>query len=274
MPVYKPKELHAFLDAIDAFPKKRLSQNFLIDGNIVRKIIETANIMEGDTVLEIGPGPGALTEAILETGAHVIAVEKDSLFAEHLRRFDPSANHLEIICDDILNVDLPKSSQQIKIIGNLPYHITTPILTKFLTSYSGSIASLTFMVQEEVAQRVVAPPRTGDYSSLTIFLNFYAEVKYAFKISRNCFYPAPTVESAIISLIPRETERDIDAAKFFEMTRKAFQMRRKTLKKSLKELYTEENILHALEINGLTAFSRPEELSLDQFIAFYKALQC
>lgn len=272
MPIYKPKELRAFLDALDAFPKKRLSQNFLIDGNIVRKIVDEAGIVSGDYVLEIGPGPGALTEEMIERGATVLAVEKDPIFAAELQRFDPSGNNLKVICDDILHVDLPESKQKIKLIGNLPYHITTPILAKFLSKSSDRISSLTFMVQEEVAQRVVAKPKTSDYSSLTVFLNFYAHVKYAFKVTRNCFYPSPTVDSAIISLLPREIPFDVDQEKFFELTRKAFQMRRKTLKKSLKELYSDENILHALDINDLTVFTRPEELSIEQFLAFFKAL--
>lgn len=273
MPIYKPKELIAFLDSIEAAPKKRLSQNFLIDGNIVRKVIAEASIAKGDFVLEIGPGPGALTEALVETGAHVLAIEKDSLFASHLQRFDRSAQHLEVICDDILNIELPKAPEKIKIIGNLPYHITTPILTKFLTDYHDRISSLTFMVQEEVAQRIAAAPKTSEYGSLTVFLNFYADVSYAFKVSKNCFYPSPSVDSAIISLKPKKVPPNFEIDKFFEITRKAFQMRRKTLKKSLKELYTEEHIIHALETCGLTVFTRPEELSTEQFINFFKHLQ-
>ncbi|KAF3361573.1 Ribosomal RNA small subunit methyltransferase A [Chlamydiales bacterium STE3] len=274
MPIYQPKELHAFLNAIDAFPKKRLSQNFLVDGNIVRKILVEAQVSKDDTVLEIGPGPGALTEALIETGARVIAVEKDSLFARHLARFQPSSDEqLHVICNDILQVDLPSLDRKIKIIGNLPYHITTPILSKFLSKDGSRIESLTFMVQDEVAKRVVARPKTEDYSSLTVFLNFYAEVKYAFKVSKSCFYPIPGVDSAIISLKPKPIPSHIAVDAFFEMTRRAFQMRRKTLKKSLRELYSEEVLLTALEATGLTLFTRPEELSVEQFLLFFHHLQ-
>lgn len=272
MPIYKPKELHAFLDSLEAFPKKRLSQNFLIDGNIVRKIIDTAKITEDDFIFEIGPGPGALTEAVLSTGAHILAVEKDPIFAEHLQRFDKEEAQLKVICDDVLNVQLPKMKKKIKILGNLPYNITTPILTKFLESYHSKIESLTFMVQDEVAQRTVAQPKTPEYSALTVFLHFYADVEYAFKVTKNCFYPIPSVDSAIISIRPKTIAEGVDPEAFFTMTRKAFQMRRKTLKKSLKGLYSEDAIQQALDANELSSFTRPEELSIDQFIAFYKVL--
>ncbi|MGK5595234.1 MAG: 16S rRNA (adenine(1518)-N(6)/adenine(1519)-N(6))-dimethyltransferase RsmA [Parachlamydiaceae bacterium] len=273
MPIYQPTELRAFLNSINAFPKKGLSQNFLIDGNIVKKIIEEARISSSDTVLEIGPGPGALTEILISLANQVIAVEKDHVFAQHLSRFDQSATKLKIICNDILEADFSGISQQIKVVGNLPYHITTPILVKLLSDYREKIISMTFMVQDEVAKRMVAQPKTADYSALTIFLNFYCDVQYAFKVNKNCFYPSPSVDSAIVTLKPRIINKIIDTDKLFEITRTAFQMRRKTLKKSLKQLYPERKILESLEDNGLTPLVRPEELSVEQFIKLYKSLQ-
>lgn len=276
MAIYKPSLLIEFLNQIGINPKKSLSQNFLIDGNIVRKIIKEADISSGDLVIEIGAGPGSLTEALLEAKADVIAIEKDHTLAKALERFLPSYDKLQIICQDVLEVPLEmlfKQDRKVKIIGNLPYHITTPILTKFAPFYN-SITSLTFMVQHEVAKRLVAKPGTKEFSSLTLFLSFYAQISYAFKVGRNCFYPIPGVDSAIINLRLKEPPSGIDQEKFFQMTRKAFEMRRKTLINNLRDLYPLEKLEHALERQRLSLLVRPEALSLDQFLELFKTLEC
>ena len=175
MPIYKPTELMAFLGSLGINPKKALSQNVLIDGNIIRKIVQTANVQPQDTVLEIGPGPGSLTEALLDAGANVIAVEKDQTLAKALERFNQGS--LKVFEQDILEFSfsdhLPKeNSKKTKVIANLPYHLTTPILV-FLIQENHYFSSLTLMVQEEVARRFTAKPGTKDYSSFTLFLNFF-----------------------------------------------------------------------------------------------------
>lgn len=276
MGIYKPSELRQFLTGLGIHPKKVLSQNFLVDGNILRKIVRTAQVVQDDLVLEIGPGPGSLTEALLEAGAHVIAVEKDDVLAEALKRFDNPS--LEIFNDDILAFPIEsilkerlKPGQKAKVIANLPYHLTTPILIK-LVQMTETISHLIVMVQDEVGRRLAAAPGNKHYSSLTIFLNFFATPRYEFTVSRTCFYPAPRVESAIISLELKVPPAVADQAKFFEITRTAFEHRRKMLKASLRHLYPSEVVMAALAKIGENPEARPEMLSVEQFLALYKLL--
>lgn len=274
MPMYKPSELHFFLNEMGIHPKKGLSQNFLIDGNIIRKIVSAAGVQAGDVVLEIGPGPGSLTQALLETGAHVIAVEKDRALASALERLKTSSNHLEVYCDDILTFPLEDKlagHPKIKVIANLPYNVTTPILV-YLISKQHLFSSFTLMVQEEVARRFTAVPDNKDYSSFTVFLSFYTHPHYAFSVSKNCFYPKPTVESAVVVLEPR-TPPHVDSVEgFFQMTRLAFSHRRKMLRGSLKPLYDPERITEALTKIVGDPLARPEKLSLEDFLRLFEML--
>lgn len=274
MALYKPSELMEFLNSLGINPKKALSQNFLIDGNIIRKIVATAKVDSTDTVLEIGPGPGSLTEALLETGAHVIAVEKDKILAEALQRLNTPDNRLRVFCEDILAFPLESlvQSKKLKVIANLPYNVTTPILAK-LVPLTHLFESLTLMVQEEVARRFVGQPGTSAYSSFTIFLNYYTTPRYGFKVSHNCFYPPPSVESAIVCLELHAPPKVSNEERFFTMTRTAFEHRRKMLRASLKDLYNPESVTRGLENCGLNPLARPEDLSLNAFILLFEQLQ-
>jgi 16S rRNA (adenine1518-N6/adenine1519-N6)-dimethyltransferase len=279
MPIYKPSELRVFLDELRLFPKKRFSQNFLIDGNIIRKILTVSEVNEKDLVLEIGPGPGALTQALLEAGAHVIAVEKDDILANALLRLQTAEQQLTIHCQDILDFSIEteclpylKTGKKAKVIANLPYHLTTPILAK-ISPLRDLFSSFTIMVQEEVARRFTAQPDTSEYSSFTIFLQFYAQPHYAFPVSENCFYPVPNVKSAVITLLLREPplpKEDVDL--FFQLTRTAFGQRRKMLRASLKPIFSSVKIEKALEMIGESPLSRPEILSLEKFVSLYQIL--
>ncbi len=275
MSIYKPSELRLFLDQLGIFPKKGLSQNFLIDGNIIRKIVTASEVQAGDTVLEIGPGPGSLTQALLAAGAHVLAVEKDHILAQALERLQTQDNQLSIFCEDILAFPLQEhlqNRQKAKVIANLPYHLTTPILTQ-LAPLTTLFSSLTVMVQEEVARRLTAQPGTSDYSSLTVFVRFYTEPVYAFTVSHHCFYPAPRVNSAVVVLRLREPPLDPETAQdFFRLTRTAFEHRRKMLRASLKELYSPQHVETALEAIGQNPLARPEVLSLEEFLQLYALL--
>lgn len=270
MPLYRPSELRNLLQDLGTSPKKQLSQNFLLDGNIIRKIVLLAEIVPGDLVLEIGPGPGALTEALLNGGAKVIAVEKDKVFAEALTKLE---GDLTVYAEDILSVDLAKilEGRKAKVIANLPYHLTTPIMTKLIPA-NNLFSSIIVMVQDEVARRFAAPPGSKIYGSISVFLNFYSKPEYAFKVSKNCFYPKPKIESAVIKFTLHSPPEFIDENKFFMMTRTAFGHRRKMIHNSLSELYDSEKILLALNQIGKPATTRPEELSLEDFIKLYKAL--
>jgi 16S rRNA (adenine1518-N6/adenine1519-N6)-dimethyltransferase len=278
VPIYKPTELHQFLTGVGTAPKRSLSQNFLIDGNILRKIVQTANLSPGEIVLEIGPGPGSLTEILLDQGAHVIAVEKDPLLAEALKRLQGKKGSLEVFCSDILTFPLEailkerlKEGERAKVIANLPYHITTPIIVQLIT-LRDLLSSLSIMVQEEVARRFIALPQTSDYSSFSLFLNFFSHPRYLFTVSNTCFYPVPKVQSAMVQLVLKEPPVVTDEQKFFEMTRTAFSHRRKMLRGSLKEKYSPQQITEALIQIGVMPQARPEELSLEQWLRLFETL--
>lgn len=278
MAIYKPSELKEFLNSLGIFPKKGLSQNFLIDGNIIKKIVSSAKVCPSDVVLEIGPGPGALTEELLHTGATVIAVEKDPVLAKALERLQTPDRRLYVYCEDILQFSISeiaslfcKKGDKIKVIGNLPYHLTTPILI-YLTEKHDLFSTLTIMVQDEVGRRFTAAPGNKEYGSITVYLNFYTTPSYAFTVSRQCFYPAPKVDSSIIVLEFKSPPDLTDYDGFFRLTRTAFEHRRKMLRASLRELYSPEKITQALFALGLNPLARPEELSLDHFLSLFIAL--
>jgi 16S rRNA (adenine1518-N6/adenine1519-N6)-dimethyltransferase len=264
---YQPSELKKLLYEIGAFPKKGLSQNFLIDGNIVRKIVKTAGVEKNNPVLEIGPGPGALTEALLEAGASVIAVEKDAKFAEALKRLQSPDNHLTIYQEDFLKFDLSTIPKNTKVVANLPYHITTPILSRLIPLYN-TFTSITVMVQKEVASRMCAKAGEKEYGSLSLFLQFYCNITYGFTVEPTCFYPRPKVRSSVVKLTLKKPPDVSSEERFFLMMRTAFQMRRKMLLVSLKELYPEiETVI------GEESKKRPEELSLDDFLRFFEKIE-
>ncbi|HEX2580189.1 MAG TPA: 16S rRNA (adenine(1518)-N(6)/adenine(1519)-N(6))-dimethyltransferase RsmA [Rhabdochlamydiaceae bacterium] len=266
MPLYKPSALRAFLEEIGASPKKSLSQNFLIDGNIIRKIVTLAHIQPGDFVLEIGPGPGVLTEELLARGAHVLAVEKDRKFAEALHRLQTRDHRLTVVEGDILEQDLSKLlPPRTKLVANLPYQITTPILTAFLPMKK-FFESITVMVQKEVAARFTAFPSTSDYSSITVFVQFYSDPEYGFTVEPTCFYPPPRVKSAVVKFKLKDHPVVSSEEAFFAMTRRAFQQRRKMIRSSLKLIYDQESIDRGLEKIGKGLQVRPENLSLGDFL--------
>lgn len=259
-------ELIPFLKRIDARPKKSLSQNFLVDPNIVRKIVQKAEIQPGDRVLEIGPGPGALTEALLAAGATVAAVEKDTLFAKELSRLQTPDQRLTVFEGDILEFDwlrLPPS----KIVANLPYHITAPILEKIFL-HADRFSCLTIMVQKEVAVRMAAKEGCKDFGSLSLFVQFYSEIAGSFNVPANCFYPAPKIDSSVIRLNFRPTP-SVPKEPFFKLIRQAFQQRRKMISTSLGPLFSSSEVKQALAAIGSLPDARPEALSLSQWVRFY-----
>ena len=274
MPLHRPSELKEFLDTLGIYPKKSLSQNFLLDGNIIKKILAIAELNPGDPILEIGPGPGVLTEAMLNAGAIVTAVEKDSLLAKALNRLDPSGQHLDVHCMDVMDFSIPthlSPNHLTKVIANLPYHLTTPILIE-LVNHSTYFSHIVVMVQDEVAKRFTADPGTKLYGSISVFLQFYTQPEYCFKVSRNCFYPKPNVDSAIVKLTLKRPPDGVDPGLFFNMTRTAFNQRRKMLQTTLQAIYPKEHIHQALISLNMPISCRPEELSLKQFILLFNFL--
>ncbi|MFA5250257.1 MAG: 16S rRNA (adenine(1518)-N(6)/adenine(1519)-N(6))-dimethyltransferase RsmA [Parachlamydiales bacterium] len=283
---YQPSQLKNLLKALGKNPRKALSQNFLIDGNILKKIILAADVQPNDWVLEIGSGPGALSYALVRSGAKLVAVEKDPAFAGHLK--NSKLPGLAVLTEDFLQTDLEKlpllftglcsplkskTPDQIKVIANLPYHITTPILLKLFES-SPLFTSFTLMVQKEFARRLIARPRTKDYSSLTLLAQTYAEISLSFLVSAASFYPQPKVASAVLffRLKPPPLKQP-DLKSWHAFVQKAFQQRRKKLTSSLAKNFAKEKIASALVALKLNPDSRPEELAFNAFLALFQKLQ-
>lgn len=276
MPLYRPSELHSFLNLSHFKAKKSLSQNFLIDGNVIRKIIAVSKIEKGDLVIEIGPGPGALTEALLEAGAHVLAIEMDTGFAEKLKRLQTKDQRLEVIEADVLEFPLEEHLNNIlkgkgKVISNLPYHICSPILEKLLP-LSNQISTLTLMVQKEFAVRMAAKKNCSDYSPLTLFVQSYSSIQQYFSVSPHSFFPIPKVDSTVITLELQKPDGRILLSEFFPFIKKAFQKRRKTLSSSLREFGSLEKIQNELKEMNCNPQSRPEDLSLEEWRVFFTRL--
>lgn len=271
MSLYRPSELQAFLQTLGYAPSKGLSQNFLIDGNIIAKMIQSAAIQPGDVVLEIGSGPGVLTEALLNAGAIVMAVEKDQVLANALARLQTADNRLHVYNEDILHFDLTHLSdklapnQKAKVAANLPYHITTPILMQLVPHFT-LFETLTVMVQKEVAERfcgVATGKEVGAYAAF--YLRAYSTLRYAFGVSRRCFYPQPNVDSAVMSLTLQPLEGVDNPGPFFLFAKLAFEQRRKTVRSSLGKYYGSERVATTLKESGIDPHARPDALSFRDF---------
>jgi 16S rRNA (adenine1518-N6/adenine1519-N6)-dimethyltransferase len=258
-------QLIPFLKRIDARPKKNLSQNFLVDPQVIAQILKIAEVQPDDLILEIGPGPGALTEALLKMGARVYAVEMDSLFAKELERFQNG--RLQVFQADFLKFPLERLPQGIKVVANLPYHITTPILEKLFTH---PFSNLTIMVQKEVAERMKAAAGTKIYGSLSLFVQFYTKIGQTFTVPPASFYPQPKIDSTVIRL-DATTLPNVNPVHFFTLVHKAFQQRRKMITSSI--LFPKERLRDALEKSGARVDARPEMLSLNQWVQLTNELK-
>jgi len=251
---------------------KALGQNFILDRQLLAKIAAVAGDIAGDTVYEVGPGPGGLTRAILERGARVVAVERD-------RRFLPALHELagefpgkvEIVEADALKVDEPElAGRGARIISNLPYNVGTALLLRWLTTdWPPWWRSLTLMFQKEVAERIVAGPGSGAYGRLSILSQWRANPRMAMTLGRSAFVPPPKVASAIVHILPGQAPAGIDPRRIEQLTEAAFGQRRKMLRSSLKGV---PGALDALERLGIDARRRAETLEVGDFVALARAL--
>lgn len=272
MKLYKPSELLQFLSDLNIRPKKGLSQNFLIDKNIIDKFIESSNISKEDIILEIGPGPGVLTNPLLEVAKKVIVVEKDDIFSNHLQNLN-SAN-LEIKHIDFLKLDLSflkNYNQKIKVVSSIPYNLTSPIIIKLLENHN-IFSSITLMIQKEVAQRIVSPPNTKAYSSFSIFVNFYANVNIISYVSKNSFLPRPKVDSALIKFDLKDNLAISQKEEFHSFVRLSFSQRRKKLISCLSKKFEKEKIIKALDNLKIHQNVRAENLSLENYLCLFKEI--
>ena len=268
----KLSEMRVALKEVGVSPAKALGQNFLHDQNLARWIVDQAQITSEDYVVEIGPGLGALTRFILEKRAHVLAIEKDARLAKFLRdRFDDE--RLEILNIDALKFDVRTlfAKRNVKLIGNLPYNISSRVLLKFL-EYPSPIYLSLLMLQKEVAKRLSASPCTHDYGALTLRVQLHHRVKYLRSVSATVFFPRPEVDSAIVRLVPRDPLElpDHDNQLLLKLIRIGFSQRRKQLRKLLRE-YAKDWEPLARDLN-IDANARAEELSLLQWIALANAI--
>lgn len=266
--------------------KKSFGQNFLTDTNILQKIVDTAEIDDQVNVIEIGPGIGALTEFLAERAAQVMAFEIDHrlvpILADTLRDFD----NVTVVNEDILKVDLAQHIQNfknpdlpIKVVANLPYYITTPILMHLIES-GIPFSEFVVMMQKEVADRISAQPNTKAYGSLSIAVQYYMTAKVAFIVPRTVFVPAPNVDSAILKMVrrPEPAVAVEDEKFFFKVSKASFTHRRKTLWNNLTGYFgkTEEvkdKLTKALDQSGLSPSVRGEALSLEEFASLADALK-
>ncbi len=252
-------------------PKQSLGQNFLVDENIARNIVSSMMITPDDVVLEIGPGTGALTRHLVHAAKKVIAIEVDGRAVERLRASMSSPN-LEILHEDFLMTDVAawqrRVGQPLRVAGNLPYHLTSPILFKIFDSHS-SVTDLTMMIQREVAQRITAEPGTKAYGILTVFSQFYGIPERLFSVSANCFYPKPKVTSTVVRLtLHRKLMYDVDRETFRTVVKTAFGKRRKTLRNSLQYLpFEDSSIRKILDGIDFPLDRRPEQLTLNEFVS-------
>ena len=256
--------------------KKRLGQNFLVDGEVIQDIIEFANISPDDTIVEIGPGVGFVTEQLVKYAKKVIVIELDEEAIEELKKLD--APNLEIIHNDVLKTDLSSLTEdKFKVVANIPYYITSPIIAHLLGEIDdlnnknrNKIKDIILMVQEEVARRMVATPdSTGkQYGLLTILSQFWADVKILRLVGRKSFYPAPKVNSALVKLDVRtEPKLKLSDYSYFRRVIKAgFAQRRKNIKNCLlNDSFLKEHISKALSNLGIDENIRGEKLSIEKF---------
>jgi 16S rRNA (adenine1518-N6/adenine1519-N6)-dimethyltransferase len=245
-------------------PIKSLGQNFLRDENILRNIVDSLALQSGDVVVEIGPGQGALTKHLIEKPVNLLGIEVDERAVRLLReRF---GNMLELIHCDILKVDLgelaQRSGRKTRIVGNIPYYLTSEILF-WLFDARTVVVDATLMMQWEVARRLVASPKNKEYGILSIFTQFYTECELLFKVSRHCFFPKPEVDSAVVRLTFKKQLPDGDEMLFRSIVRSTFGQRRKTLKNGLKSMGLDDAVLRRIPFD-LTR--RPEELGVEEFL--------
>lgn len=273
------------LQKYDFVFQKKFGQNFLIDSHVLDKIVSAAGITKDDFVLEIGPGIGTMTQYLAASARKVFAVEIDKalipILEDTLKEFD----NVQVINQDILKVDIKKLAEEhndgkpIKVVANLPYYITTPIIMGLFESQV-PIDSITVMVQKEVADRMKVGPGTKDYGALSLAVQYYAEPYIVANVPPNCFMPRPKVGSAVIRL-KRHKEPPVQVQNeklMFRLIRASFNQRRKTMANGLKnsqELnYTKEQVESAISACGLPLNIRGEALSLEQFAALTNAFCC
>jgi 16S rRNA (adenine1518-N6/adenine1519-N6)-dimethyltransferase len=250
-------------------PRKRFGQNFLQDPAIIDGILRVFNPKVNDLVVEIGPGLGALTQPLLRVLTKLTAIEIDRDLHLHLQNLPNVGERLHLIAADALTVDYGKLGRKLRIIGNLPYNISTPLILHLLT-YKDSIDDMHFMLQKEVVERLAAVPKTKAYGRLTVMVQYLCEVEHLFNVGAEAFYPKPKVESAIVRLTPYQKSPypQVPVEDLERILAQAFGMRRKTIANNLKPFF---NALTLTSL-GIDPMRRPEELNIEEYVKLAKNL--
>ena len=267
--IASPQVTQHILNRFKLRADKKLGQNFLIDENVVRQIVEAAELSEADTVLEVGPGIGTLTQGLAESKAKVVTVELDTRLLPVLATTLNGYDNVRVVHGDILKVNIMEEvgAPSFKVCANLPYYITTPIIFALLEKRL-PMERLVAMVQKEVAERMAAQPGGKEYGALSVAIQYYTEPKIAFIVPPTSFIPAPAVDSAVIVCKRREKPpvEVCDEGLFFRVVKAAFSLRRKMLSNSLKNIgIKSERVAKWLELAGVDGKRRAETLSLEDF---------
>ena len=267
---YSQKEMIEKLKENNFYFKKKFGQNFIIDSNIINKIVDNSGIDNNTMVIEIGPGAGSLTYKLVSLAKYVLCYEIDKDIEEVLKDNLKDFNNYNIIFDDFLKRDIKEdlkkySYDKLMIIANLPYYITTPIIIKIIED-NIDVDKMIFMVQKEVGDRFKAKEGSKDYNSLSIFLNYYFNIRKITDVSRNVFIPVPNVDSIVVEFSKKEKYEDVhNIDLFFKLVRDSFKQKRKTLKNNLKS-YNLEVIDKVLNIYGYKLSDRAEIIPMKVFI--------
>lgn len=247
--------------------KKSLGQNFLVDDGVAGRIIDAADVGPGDTVVEIGPGHGVLTRGLARRAGRVIAIELDQMLYDKLKRESSDLPNLELVLGDALRYPYESLNEKVKVVANLPYYISTPIITRLIAA-RGKITLMVLMLQKEVATRITSPPGGKEYGYLSVMVQLYAEPEALFDVSKHAFKPVPKVDSAILKLRMRSVPAVAvaDYAFFEKIVSAAFSQRRKTLRNTMKAsgLFTDEGTA-GLAGSGIDPTRRAETLSVAEF---------
>lgn len=267
---YSPKKMSDNLNSNNFNFKKKFGQNFIIDENIINSIIEKSKIDEETLVIEIGPGAGSLTDKLTQKAKNVLCYEIDTDLKPILESNIKKQDNLKIIFEDFLTVNVKEELKnydykKLYVVSNLPYYITTPIIIKLIED-DLEVDKIVVMVQKEVGDRFKAVPGSKDYSSLSVFLNYYYDVRKILDVSKNVFMPKPNVDSIVVEFTKKQIIKEIkNKDLFFKLIRDSFKQKRKNLRNNLKD-YDLEKIEEVLRKNNFDLNVRAEQLSLDIFI--------
>lgn len=265
---YSPKKMNELLGENNFSLKKKFGQNFIIDENLIDSIVNKSMIDKDTLVLEIGPGAGSLTYKVAQKAGFVLCYEVDTTLKPVLEENLKGLDNVKIIFEDFLKADVLEELEKydfkkIYVVANLPYYITTPILIKIIEDKL-NVDKIVVMVQKEVGDRFRATPGTRDYSSLSVYLNYYFNVKKMLDVSRNVFIPKPNVDSIVVEFNKKELVKLKNEELFFKLVRDSFKQKRKNLKNNLKD-YDLDKILEVLKKYGYDLSVRAEQLSIEIF---------